>query len=94
MITCEVTNDRSGDVGGADVGGVVFVAGSEASLSDAEARAAACSRVWAAFACAACPPAEPVGVEGEEEGDPDGPFWEGRLVDSPVGSESGDAVSG
>ena len=31
-------------------------------------------------------------IAGEEE-DPDGPFWEGRPVDSPVGSESRDSVS-
>ena len=85
VMSGEDTDDRSGDVGGAVNAEVVVVAGSESSSSHAEARAAACSRVWAAFACAACPPGEHVGVEGEEEGDPDGPFWEGRLVDSPVG---------
>ena len=38
----------------------------------------------------------PCGAQGGEEGeevDPDGPFWEGRFVDSPVGSYSGGFVS-
>ena len=38
-------------------------------------------------------PCGALGWEEWEEEDPDGPFWEGRFVDSPVGSYSGGFVS-